>query len=96
LSVLLHDYVLQICEDDFDCCIAESYTNPINDDITLDQALVHPLWKASMDDEYKSLQKNNTYDLVQLPPGKRTISARWIFKTKPSLPRQPPRLKYVL
>jgi hypothetical protein len=51
----LHDYVLQVCDDDFDCCIAEPYIDPISDDITLEQALSHPLWKASMDDEYKSL-----------------------------------------
>jgi hypothetical protein len=92
----LHDYVLQVCEDDFDYCIAEPYVDPISDDITLEQALSHPLWKASTDGEYKSLQQNETYELVPQPPGKRIISAWWIFKTKPGLSGQPPRLKACL
>lgn len=30
----------------------------------------------------KSLKKNNTWDLIELAPNKRTIGSKWIFKTK--------------
>jgi bifunctional DNA-binding transcriptional regulator/antitoxin component of YhaV-PrlF toxin-antitoxin module len=39
-------------------------------------------WKVAMDDEIAPLRKNNTYVLVQLPPGKRAIYCRWLFKLK--------------
>ena len=35
-----------------------------------------------MDVEYQSLMKNNTWELVDLPPSKKAISCKWIFKTK--------------
>jgi hypothetical protein len=35
--------------------------------------------------EYQSIVKNDTWELVPLPFGLRSISARWIFKLKPSL-----------
>jgi hypothetical protein len=43
-----------------------------------------------MNDEYKSILENHTWDLVPLLPGKHPISARWVFKTKPGLQGQPP------
>ncbi|KAH9318743.1 hypothetical protein KI387_020512 [Taxus chinensis] len=39
-------------------------------------------WKDAMDVEYQSVMKNNTWQLVDLPPGKKPIGCRWIFKTK--------------
>ena len=30
----------------------------------------------------KSLQSNDTWKLVDLPPGKNTIGSRWVLKTK--------------
>lgn len=39
-------------------------------------------WKAAADDEFKSLQKNNTWTLQDLPPGRVPISCKWVFKQK--------------
>jgi hypothetical protein len=39
-------------------------------------------WMAAMHDEMESLEKNGTWDLVQLPKGKKTICCKWIFKRK--------------
>ena len=39
-------------------------------------------WKSAMDEEYESLVKNKTWALVDLPPGKQLISARWVYKLK--------------
>lgn len=46
-----------------------------------------------MDDELNSIQKNNTFDLVSLPPGKKAITAKWVFKKEPSINDGPSRCK---
>ena len=40
------------------------------------------LWKDAMDDEYRSLMENGTWELVQLPPDRKAIGCKWLFKTK--------------
>jgi hypothetical protein len=39
-------------------------------------------WMTAMHDEMESLEKNGTWDLVQLPKGKKTVRCKWIFKGK--------------
>lgn len=39
-------------------------------------------WKIAIDDELRSLEKNGTWDLVDLPPNKRPIHSKWVFKIK--------------
>ena len=39
-------------------------------------------WKAAADSEYQSLLKNETWELVELPPGRKAITCRWVFKVK--------------
>jgi hypothetical protein len=39
-------------------------------------------WERAMRDEYESIMKNHTWDLVTLPPGRKTVSCKWVFKTK--------------
>jgi hypothetical protein len=35
-----------------------------------------------MEEEMESLRKNNTWDLVTLPDGKRPIGSKWVLKRK--------------
>ena len=35
-----------------------------------------------MKEEFNSLQKNNTWELVDLPPGRKLVQCKWVFKTK--------------
>lgn len=35
-----------------------------------------------MDEELKSIYKNNTWDIVLLPPGRTAIATKWIYKVK--------------
>ena len=35
-----------------------------------------------MNDEMRSLQKNQTWELVDLPPGKKLVGCRWIYTIK--------------
>jgi transposase InsO family protein len=39
-------------------------------------------WKEAMDREMKALQENETWELVDLPQGKRAISNKWVYKVK--------------
>ena len=39
-------------------------------------------WKQAMDSEYKSLQTNSTWDLVKLPPNRRALRGKWVFRYK--------------
>lgn len=39
-------------------------------------------WRNAMDSEYNSLIQNKTWTLTELPPGKRAIPCKWVFKTK--------------
>ncbi|RVW18941.1 Retrovirus-related Pol polyprotein from transposon RE1 [Vitis vinifera] len=38
------------------------------------EALADPRWKTAMNEEMKSLQKNETWELVECPPGKKTFA----------------------
>nr|KAJ0193166.1 hypothetical protein LSAT_V11C800430830 [Lactuca sativa] len=41
-----------------------------------------PLWKEAINDEMGSIMCNGTWDLIDLPKGKRPIGSKWIFKRK--------------
>lgn len=46
------------------------------------KAIINPNWLKIVDLELKSLINTNTWDLVPLPPNKRPIGRKWIFKIK--------------
>lgn len=46
------------------------------------EAAAHPLWLEAMNKELQALDSNHTWDLVDLPPGKKAIGSRWVFKVK--------------
>ena len=51
-------------------------------------------WLIAMNEEIKSLQKNQTWELVQLPKGKRVVGCKWVFKRKEGISGiEPPRFK---
>jgi hypothetical protein len=39
-------------------------------------------WKVAMDEEYNSLMLNHTWKLVPLPPGRKPIDCKWVFRKK--------------
>jgi hypothetical protein len=39
-------------------------------------------WEIAMQEEYDSLDVNNTWSLVSLPKGRKPISCKWVFKIK--------------
>ena len=40
------------------------------------------LWKEAMVDEMASLHKNEAWDLVEMPTGRKPIGSKWVFKKK--------------
>jgi hypothetical protein len=43
-----------------------------------------------MQEEMESLEKNGTWELVRLPPGKKAVKCKWIFKRKEGMtPKEP-------
>ena len=39
-------------------------------------------WKDAMKDEMKALDKNATWDLVELPKDRKTVGCKWVYKFK--------------
>lgn len=79
--------------DDIDLCIVET-TKPLSDDITFEEAAQNPLWLNAMQEELDSLLKNETWELTELPLGRRVVSSKWVFKVKPICdPDQPTRTR---
>ena len=46
------------------------------------QAVRFPKWHQAMNEEIQALEMNNTWVVQPLPPGKRTIGCRWLYKVK--------------
>ena len=68
--------------EDIDCSIA---TLDSIEPRSLNEALNGPnanKWKNAADNEYQSLLSNDTWKLVDLPPGKNVIGCKWVFELK--------------
>lgn len=65
--------------------IAEALLVYGDEPTTYEEAVISddaPKWKEAMKQEYNSLIKNETWDLVQLPIDRKLITCKWIFKLK--------------
>ena len=50
--------------------------------LSLKDALAHDHWVEAMKSELGSIYKNNTWELCDLPKGKKSIATKWIYKVK--------------
>ncbi|XP_070019435.1 uncharacterized protein [Nicotiana sylvestris] len=57
------------------------------------EAAQDPAWIEAMQAEIKALQKNNTWEIVNLPEGKKPIGCKWIYKVKYKATSEVERLK---
>ena len=48
--------------------------------------MIQHKWVVAVQEEVESLHKNETWDLVKFPVGKRVISCKWIFKKTEGIP----------
>ena len=49
---------------------------------SFEEAYMSQNWREAMDTEMKAIEKNNTWELVELPDGVKPIGVKWVFKTK--------------
>ena len=49
---------------------------------TFVKASGNPYWDAAMDEEYRSLMVNDTWDPVPLPKGRKLVRCKWVYRTK--------------
>ena len=60
------------------CCAISSITEPA----FYHQAVGNPKWQDAMDAEIKALEANNTWTITSLPPGKKPIGCKWVYRVK--------------
>lgn len=52
------------------------------DPISFNQAVLHNHWITAMNQELQALEDNKTWVITTLPPGKKSIDCKWLYKTK--------------
>ena len=64
--------------------LAATTTSPTPSTIpsSVHAALVDPNWCMAMEDEYRALMSNGTWDLVPRPQGSNIITGKWVFMHK--------------
>ena len=50
--------------------------------VNIEEALTDPKWVHSIREEMGALQRNETWNLVPLPVGNKTVGCKWIFSFK--------------
>lgn len=49
---------------------------------SIQEALEHPGWKKAVSEGIMALEKNGTWVISDLPPGKRPVGRKWVFSVK--------------
>ena len=44
--------------------------------------LLEPIWKTTMQEDFNSLQENETWELVPLPSKRKLVQCKWVYMTK--------------
>jgi hypothetical protein len=50
--------------------------------VNVEAALKDKKWLKAMNEELESIEDNHTWELVDLPSGKKAISVKWVYKVK--------------
>lgn len=69
----------------YDGSNAVEVQNHIGDPETMTEAMASENavnWREAMQTEMRSLAENGTWDLVDLPPGRKAIPNKWVYKLK--------------
>jgi len=54
----------------------------VDDSIHFENAITEENWVVEMEEEIEAIEKNDTWELVNLPKGKHVIGMKWVYKTK--------------
>lgn len=78
----IDEYADQVTEES---CQMHHFAYQIAEPVNLKEALegeYSEKWKEAAESEYQSLLDNETWELVDLPAGRKPIGCRWVFKIK--------------
>ncbi|GAU51256.1 hypothetical protein TSUD_412480, partial [Trifolium subterraneum] len=50
--------------------------------VNFEDAVKNEKWLSAMNEEIESIERNNTWELVDLPHGKKAIEVKWVYKVK--------------
>ena len=50
--------------------------------MTFEEASTDENWRKAMDEEIFAIEKNDTWELTNLPVDKKPIGVKWVYKTK--------------
>lgn len=70
----------QVVHPGFHCFLAAIL--PQIDPVFFHQAIKFPHWIEAINLELEALEKNRTWEVTTLPPNRKAIGCKWIFKTK--------------
>ena len=79
--VRMRDYATgeDLYEQDNEAHLAISTTT---DPVNFEDALKSEKWRQAMDLEMEAINKNDTWELMELPEGRKKVGVKWIYKTK--------------
>lgn len=49
---------------------------------TYDEAVRNENWKQAIQTKFSALMKTNTWELIHVPPNKKVVGCKWVFKLK--------------
>nr|GEV60610.1 retrovirus-related Pol polyprotein from transposon TNT 1-94 [Tanacetum cinerariifolium] len=64
-----------------------------NKDITFEEAIRNKKWKEAMDEEISAIEKNKTWEMVELPKGHKPIGVKRVYKKEMNATREIQRYK---
>ncbi|GAU26184.1 hypothetical protein TSUD_354060 [Trifolium subterraneum] len=50
--------------------------------LSYDSAAKSTIWRKSTEEEIQSIERNDTWELISLPTGKKPIAVKWVYKMK--------------
>lgn len=70
----------QYVQPNFQCFL--SSITCVEDPVSFHQAVKQQKWVDAMNVELEALENNETWDITTLPPNKKAIGCKWLYKTK--------------
>lgn len=52
------------------------------DPATFENAIKEAKWRKPMDEEITAIERSDTWELVDIPQGQKTVGVKWLFKIK--------------
>ena len=53
-----------------------------SEDLSFEKAVQEEKWQMAMNEEIRAIERNNTWELTDLPKGARPIGVKWVYKKK--------------